>query len=444
MTPDILHRRVTRRVTRTVAVAVFALGLISACKGDPLSVTSPTRVPADGLYIPSNAQLLADGAIGDFECAFNAYTVLGGLIGEELNDATQTADRFPYDARTHTRSDRRYAVNACDALGVYAPLQEARVAADAVRTSLETWTDAQVSNRQTLLASANLAEGYSMLLLGEGFCSTTFTTFDAAHNPIFGPELQPKEAEAAAEARFTAAISAAQAAGASANAVLYAAYVARARARLDQGNPTGARADAALVPAGFTYNITASKVNTRRQNRVFAESDSTTQSSSVGNRYRNLDDARVPSYYLGKVIRTDSIFVQLKYLASDSPLPLATYREAQLIIAEADITSNPANTLAIINAARARGTAPATARTPAFAGQGPYVGPTDAASLKTELIEQRRRELWLDSHHLGDAIRYGISLTPPAGSPYRNGGTYGNSVCLPIPDVERLGNPNLQ
>ena len=35
------------------------------------------------------------------------------------------------------------------------------------------------------------------------------------------------------------------------------AYVGRARARLDQGNKTGAAADAALVPAGFVINATA-------------------------------------------------------------------------------------------------------------------------------------------------------------------------------------------
>jgi hypothetical protein len=434
-------RHAPRAVGYVLAGALFAAGLLTACKGDPLSAPSPTRVAADGLYVPENAALLVNGSVGDMECAVNSYTVLGALIGDEFNDATQTADRFPYDARTFTRSDRRYAVNACDALGVYGPLQAARVSTDAIRISLESWADSQVVNRQALLAQANLAEGYSMLLLGEGFCTTTFTTFvptDPQHLPTYGPELQPKEAEAAAEARFTAAITAAQAAGAKSSNLLYAAYVARARARLDQGDAAGARADAAQVPSTFTgYYVSTSNGSARRQNRVFVENDSASQSSSVGNRYRNLNDARVPSYYYGKVIRGDSIFIQTKYLTSDAPLPLATYREAQLIIAEADIASNPANTVAIINAERA------LSRANGYTGQPPYVGATDAASLKAEVVDQRRRELWLDSHHLGDVLRYGIVLTPPAGTAYRNGGTYGNNVCLPIPDVERLNNPNL-
>jgi hypothetical protein len=427
------------RATSFAVAGVLAFaGLLAACKGDPLSAPSPTRIPASGLYAPANAQLLVNGAVGDFECAFNSYTVLGGLIGDELNDATLTADRFPYDARTFTRSDRRYAVNGCDALGVYAPLQAARISSDAIRRSLEGWTDADVPSRQALLASADLAEAYSMLLLSEGFCSTTFTTYDANQNPIYGAELQPKDAAAAAEAQFGATIAAAQAAGATASATLNAAYVGRARARLDQGNLAGARADASLVPTGFVYNVTTGSSG-RRVNRVFGEAGDTSvsQNSSVGQVYRNLNDARVPTVYRGPVIRGDSIYRELKYTRIDSPLPLATYREAQLIIAEADIASNPANTVAIINTERA------LSRANGYTGQPPYVGATDAASLKAEVVDQRRRELWLDSHHLGDVIRYGITLTPPAGTAYRNGGTYGNNVCLPIPDVERLNNPNL-
>jgi hypothetical protein len=430
--------RASRALGLTAAGALLAAGLLTACKGDPLSVPSPTQVAANGLYVPAYAELLVNGAVGDFECAFNSYTVLGGLIGDELNDATQTADRFPYDARTHTKSDRRYAVNGCTALGAYAPLQAARISTDAIRRSLEGWTDAEVPNRQLLLARTDLAEGYSMVLLSEGFCSTVFTTYDASQNPIYGSELQPKDAAAAAEAQFTAAIAAAQAAGAAGANVLSAAYVGRARARLDQGNLTGARADAALVPVGFNYDVTTG-TSDRRINRVFAEAGNPTvgQASSVGNYYRNLNDARVPTSYRGPVVRGDSIWQELKYTAADSPVPLATYREAQLIIAEADIATNPTNTVAIINAARARGTAAG------YAGQGPYVGLLTPAALKAEVVEQRRRELWLDSHHLGDMIRYSLPLTPAPGQPYRNGGTYGTSVCLNVPDVERLNNPNL-
>jgi hypothetical protein len=122
---------------------------------------------------------------------------------------------------------------------------------------------------------------------------------------------------------------------------------------------------------------------------------------------------------------------QTKYPTIASPIPLATYEEAQLIIAEADIRANSlATALPILNAERARG------------NQGLFTGTTQAQYL-AELVDQRRRELFLESHHLGDLIRFGITPQPAAGTAYPGGGTYGNSKCLPLPDVERINNPNI-
>ncbi|MBV9879518.1 MAG: hypothetical protein JO180_03435, partial [Gemmatirosa sp.] len=63
--------------------------------------------------------------------------------------------------------------------------------------------------------------------------------------------------------------------------------------------------------------------------------------------------------------------------------------------------------------------------------------------LKAALIDQRRRALFLESQHLGDLIRYALPLTPAAGATFPGGGTYGSQRCMPIPDVERLNNPNV-
>src|SRR4029450_339790 len=98
-----------------------------------LSVEPQDRVPASPLESsPANAQLLVNGAIADFDCAFGAYVVMGGLIGEELDEARSIIDRKPYDQRVHTSKDRRYAVSRCDSIGVYTPLQTARVSAERV------------------------------------------------------------------------------------------------------------------------------------------------------------------------------------------------------------------------------------------------------------------------------------------------------------------------
>ena len=106
---------------------ILVLGFLAAAAGcdlfnNALEVQNPSNIPASGLETPGNAQLLVNGAVADFECAAGAYVVMGGLITDELRDATQTADRFPYDRRTMASSDRRYAVNTCIGLGVYTPL----------------------------------------------------------------------------------------------------------------------------------------------------------------------------------------------------------------------------------------------------------------------------------------------------------------------------------
>ena len=42
-----------------------------------------------------------------------------------------------------------------------------------------------------------------------------------------------------------------------------------------------------------------------------------------------------------------------------------------------------------------------------------------------------------------DTIRFNLPLVPAAGATFHAGGTYGNQKCLPLPDIERLNNPNL-
>src|SRR5690349_9377665 len=142
------------RTMTALAIAAFT-GTLAACNlGDALDVDAPSRIPAGTLETPSNATLLVNSAIGDFECAYGAYVVAGGLIGEESVDGLQTADRYPYDRRSTQPSDRRYAVSACDAVGVYTPMQTARVSAENVIRLLKKLTDADVSNRAQLIAKA--------------------------------------------------------------------------------------------------------------------------------------------------------------------------------------------------------------------------------------------------------------------------------------------------
>jgi hypothetical protein len=442
------------RPSRFVAITatVLATGLFAACDSEKLlEVRSPTRVPAEALESdPANANLFVNSAIANFDCALGSYIVAGGLIGEELQDATQTASRYPYDQRNVQPDQAHYSTFGCEAIGVYAPLQTARVSANSIRRRLEGWTDVQVdaanaNRRRELLATAAAYEAYAILLLGEGFCTTTISTIDLATGSTeYGGELSRAEAFTQAEERFTQAITEAQAVNAT--AILNLARVGRARARLNLAVTNGAvtnaakfaeaGTDAAAVPAAFAHNMTASAAISRRENRVWAQNNPLSFPTSVGPRYRGLNDPRVPVVDAGRTAAGTglAIWQQNKFATAGASIPIASGDEAQLIVAEVDANNvaTAANAVAIINVFRARG------------NQGAYAGGLTPAELRAEIIEQRRRELFLEGQHLGDLFRYGIQPTPATNSAFHGGGVYRDQLCMPLPNVERFNNPVLR
>lgn len=95
-------------------------------------------------------------------------------------------------------------------------------------------------------------------------------------------------------------------------------------------------------------------------------------------------------------------FIQTKYPKSSTPLPIASYKEAQLIIAEVQQGQAAVN---IINALRA------ASGLPAFSS-------TDPTAIANEVITARSRELFLEGQHLYDVKRLNLPLNPAAGIPY--------------------------
>ncbi|MFN2637034.1 MAG: RagB/SusD family nutrient uptake outer membrane protein [Gemmatimonadaceae bacterium] len=419
-------------------MAIVLLIASSACDTlkNPLNVEPASRIPAGQLETSGNAQILSDGAIADFECAFNAYTYLGGLIGEEFIYEQQTASRTPYDRRNMTKDDADYAVNACDATnpGAYTPLQIARQSNENLLAHLNVWTDAEVAagagspNRTNLMAIAAAYAGYAYVLLGEGFCTMAISSVNLDKTLTYGGEIQRDSVFKLAIGRFTEAIASATTAGNTSIRTM--ALLGRARAELDRGDYAAAKADAQQVPSGYLRNVSASATTTRRSNRIFLENSAVNRNLSVGDPYRTMGDARVPVTATTLTSATGIVhYYQTKYPTAATPLPLSTYEEAQLIIAEADIRAGDLpGALLILNASRARG------------GQGAFTGATPAEYM-ADLIDQRRRELFAESQHLGDLIRFGITPQPPAGTPYHFGGTYANQLCMPLPSAERLNNP---
>ena len=410
---------------KLLGAAALLLGLTACDAIDQLlAVKSPSRLGESSYLVPANGALISASALADFECALGGYIVASGLAAGELYDGSQTAARWSYDRRDVEANQALYASTGCTGIGVYTPLNVARHTNDQAVRLLTGWTDAQVSNRQLLIALNAGMAGYAMLLLGEGFCECVVNV---------GPALTPQMAFDSAEVRFSAALDAATAIGNTPLTNL--ALTGRARARLNKGNAAGAVADASLVPQNFVYNATHDANAASRNNRIFAQNNQG-RAVTVAPAYRAMTvqgnpDPRVQAAASTPALMPDqvnSFFIQLKYTTLVTATPIATGVEAALIRAEA---GGVGSGVGIINTLRAR------------PGVGlPALTAAEEADFVGTVAEERRRELWLQGNRWFDMKRFTLAQVPAAGVAYPKGGVYGNQRCWPLPDVEKLANPN--
>ncbi len=431
---------VAMRTQKLLAAACIAAAVLSgaACRDvTSLQQSNPGALDASSVYVPANAVLLTNGVIADFECAFSRYVVGSGVFTDELSDAIANPTNYEYDRRA-VLTNGPYGTVTCTSTtnqqpGIYATLSTARGSGDTVAAKLRGWTDAELPagvSRVKLIAQASTYSGYSIVLLGESMCS-------AAIN--LGPELTPAQLFAEAKIRFDTAV--VDATAANDQATLNLALLGRARTELNLGDLAGAGADAAKIPATFVANMGTDGVNVRRENFSFIainqNSWATVDPSFRGLTINGVADPRVAVTNTNRngTASGTQMWTPDKYTALTSPMAIARYAEAQLIVAESKLAANDlAGAVAAINIVRA-----SRAGVPAYDGTG-----QTAAQIKATIIEDRKRELFLEGHRLGDLRRYGLTFTPTAGTAYTiGGGTYGTQTCFPLPDVERINNPNI-
>jgi hypothetical protein len=132
-----------------------------------------------------------------------------------------------------------------------------------------------------------------------------------------------------------------------------------------------------------------------------------------------------------------NLWVQDKYVALATPIPFATWREAQLMLAEAQ---GGQQAVTIINRLRTTnsGLAPTIASRWPAAGL-PTFASTDNAAIRAQVIDERQRELYLQGQRIGDLLRYNIPF-PIDQTPRTE--QYGPLTCIPMSLWEEIGNPN--
>jgi len=412
--------------TGRLFLAVTATMLAGGCS-DLLEVDLPGVVEAKTLDDPGISPLLVESAIADFECAYTNYSAGSSAMSDEWWHTSGGQVYREWGGRQINAQNDNYVRAGCDegGFGQYVVIHTARFQAKDAYERINGFDAGDVpGDRNDMLASASAYEGYRLLMLGENFCEMAIDG---------GPLMQPDEVLALSSQRFERAI---EMAGGN-DDIRNMASVGLARASRGMGNLNAAAAAAATVPEGFQYDVNRDDTPRRRWNRFF-DSNVRRSDYTIAPPFRDIEwkgdpDPRVELFYNGVIAAYDVDWWQTtKYKSLSDNIPLATWVEAQLIMAEAQ---GGGAAVDIINRLHAR------------AGLKPFDPATDMVegpksdNIMNMVIEQRRREFFLEGgHRLSDMLVYDLPFFTGVD---HLGREYGNTTCWPLPDLERLGNPNI-
>ena len=344
-------------------------------------------MPADALSSPALVPTLEIAALQQYQCAAANYAATAGMLSGEYWSANGFVDNHIWEWRGIV--EIKGAPGSCPgsrattSMGFYTPLQQARFQLEDAGARMATFTDAQIPNRQRYLVEMKAYAGYALVLLSEGMCDMAIDD---------GPKMAKADVLALAEKRFSDAMTMVDAAtdaaftAADRASLKNMAIAGRARERLDAGNLTGAAADAALIPAGYLRIAEFSETTPSRENRIYnltVRNDflSTAPDYQTLTLENGAPDPRVKVIDM-KRKGSDNVTGDLaaaKFQGSGAvSLPIASYAEAQLILAEAT--------------GGAAGTRRDQPRTCAVQYSGSRAG--GGADFGALIIEERRRQLF--------------------------------------------------
>ena len=402
-----------------VLIACSAVTLAGACS-EPLAVEYPGRIPTEQLSDPSLAPVLVTGVIGDFECAYSNYSGGSSVHSDEYETANSNIPGADWGERTVTAALDDYAIGSCETsiFGIVRTMHTARFQSETVFGQLDAWTDAEVPNRASLKAQVRAYGAYSYLIMGETWCQVSFDG---------GAAQPPTAALAIAETQFGEAITLAQQAGNT--DILNMARVGLARTKMNLKKWGEAATAAAAVSPGYLREVTRAADNARRYND-FYRNNVEIAFNTVAVAFRT-DDPRMKVVDAGRPAFNPGVrlWVTNKYTSNASPIRLASYNEAQLILAEAQVEQDqPAAALATLNALRATYNSPLL----------PPLTGTTQAEVRALVLAERRAELSFEGgHRLNDLLRkqipWKIGANPFTGRPY------GTTTCWPLPLKELQG-----
>jgi hypothetical protein len=413
------------------------MGFTACDLDDLLTVNDRDVVNPATLEDPAVLPVVIAGALGNFTNAFSggeSYLSVSGVLTDEFF----SSGTFP----TRTATDRREQFqpasgNTSD--GIYNALQFARRALQDAAIQVAAVRSATDADYVLLKA----LEGYTLVLLAEGFCSAVPLSRVEGGEFIDGVPLTGMQLLDSANVRFDAAGSGNLAA------------VGRGRALLDQGDYAAAAAAVAAVPTDWEHRVVHSQsgasngIFTLQSNGRYSQSN---LEGTNGEAFREPEEPRAPWTHTGGGFDDQyPLYVSHKYNDYADPVILASGVEARLIEAEAELQANDyVGMTVILNALRAQSEAIMSDWVPNYeahvddATLTPLTPPLTAAAARDMLFSERAFWLFLTGHRLGDLRRlvYQYSQAQNAVYPtgdYHKGGTYGSDVVFPL-DFDEANN----
>lgn len=436
---------------RAVAL-VAAVATLAACSRDRLlGVTDPDIIAPDNLNSADGAEGLRVGAIRVFKfmtALDESSWFYGGLLVDEWKSADTFTQRDETDQRNVTEQNSLVTI-------AFRQIHRTRIQAFSAARALQTFNP----NARAKIGEMFFIKGYAELQSALDFCNGQPYADLSTGTPDIAAAIDgPAAFNIALNSFDSALVAVGTGTDTVSNRVRYAAQVGRGRALLALGKLPEAGAAVSSVPANFTFNLTWPGSQGIEDNLIWGLATSarryTVQDSadSQGGRIVNAmpfvsaKDPRVPTtkpaafrFGFDGVTPYDR---QDVFPAFNSPVPVANYVDARLILAESQLAAGNTAWLATLNALRA---GPTNIGALTISGMAPLTDPGSTAARQQLLFRERAFWTFGRGQRLGDLRRmirlYGFTAAQvfpgEGGLNPRKNAAYGPDLNLVVPQAER-------
>jgi hypothetical protein len=468
------HIRASRWGRGLAVGGLLSAALIAAGCDEFLTATNPGIIQETRLGDTSLVDLMANSAVGALQDVYSWMADYGSMYTDETRNHASFFEEGLYDQR------RLQPDNGTLSTFHYAPLMRARWLADSLAARIRTIYGDSATHDLRVARTYAMA-GFDLVILGEYFCEVPVPPPGERYSaPVksdsifslamarFDSAIKIAAASKAANQKVTTgpSLAAAQRAVLGADSVRNFALVAKARAALNKGDKTTALATAKQVTSmgGATefeyrvyYNDNTALSLVNRFSPDFSGGAGVTVRSVTGTRFISLDDARVPhpinattgaplaeaatggNWVVPNAGASFSTFNNTKTGAdftNSTSIRIASMLEARYIIAEAGGAGGT-------NLEGQSNVTFVESRRNAFPSSTAAAA-TTAANFMDNLMDQRRRDFFLDGHRMGDLRRYrnknGTDLWEK-GAMYGTTTTFNDQTCWPMNVAEITNNP---